>query len=90
VATLAAVLGDWLCWRGEHWVGVDSGRLVMQRAGFARGAMHLTYVFAQFVSLCNCEFGLVVASALPQATNATALAEIPGNGTALFNVSGAD
>jgi len=90
VATLAAVLGDWLCWRGEHWVGVDSGRLVMQRAGFARAAMTLAYVFAQFGSLCACECGLVVASALPQATNATALAEIPGNGTALFNVSGAD
>ena len=84
VATLAALFGDWLCWLGEHWVSVDSGRLVMQRAGMTLLALKATYMFTQWVALAISEAGLVLANSLPSSTNGTALI---GNGTALFNLA---
>ena len=84
VATLAALFGDWLCWLGEHWVGVDSGRLVMQRAGMTLLAMKLCYIWQHWSAFAVSEMGLVLANSLPSSPNGTALI---GNGTAIFNLT---
>ena len=71
LATFAAIFGDWLCWKGEHWAGVDSGRLVMAKTGMALLAARVTYMATQVATFSSSEGGLVLAGLVQPGGNST-------------------